>query len=113
MADEIVFMLQTSEKDAIMNKSEVYEWFSHFRNGHRLLESQARLGRLLTSGTKENIMKIYKLILEDRTNVELVDIICVSWSFCQRSLSEELRMKKVAAKFVPYLFTEGETQSRV
>ena len=55
------------------------------------------------------------MILEDRrrTTDDLVDLSGVSWSSCQRILSEELQMKRVAAKFAPHVFTVDQKQSRV
>ena len=33
-AAETVTMLQAAYKDAAMSKTQVYEWFSRFKNGH-------------------------------------------------------------------------------
>ena len=41
-----------------------------------------------------------------KTIDELEAMSGVSWSSCQRILTEELHMKRVAAKFVPRLFSE-------
>ena len=55
------------------------------------------------------------MILEDchRTIDELVDLSGVSWSSCQWILSEELQMKRVAAKFVPHMLMADQRQSQV
>ena len=37
----------------------------------------------------------------------------VSWSSCQRILTEELHMKRVAAKFVPRLLSEDQQSNRL
>ncbi|XP_029657276.1 uncharacterized protein LOC115231371 [Octopus sinensis] len=67
------------------------------------------------SRTNENITKTHELILKvrRRTIDELVDMNGVLWSFCQRTLSVELRMKRVAANFVPHLLTEDQKRSRL
>ena len=69
----------------------------------------------MTSRTDENIARIHELILEDRRRTidDLVNLSGVSWSSCQRILSEELQMKRVAAKFVPHVLTADLKQSRV
>lgn len=53
--------------------------------------------------------------LEDchRTTEELVDTMGESWSSCQWILTEELRVKKDAARFVPRLFAEDQKQLRL
>ena len=99
-AGETVVMLETAYKEAALGKTQVYEWFSRFRNGELSLADQPRSGRPSTSRMDENIARIRELILEDRRRTidDLVDLFGVSWSSCQRILSEELQMKRAAAK---------------
>ena len=110
-AGETVAMLETAYKEAALGKKQVYEWFSRFRNGELSLADQPRSGRPSTSRTDENIARI-ELILDDRRRTidDLVDLSGVSWSSCQGTLSEELQMKRVAAK---YVLTADQKQSRV
>ena len=114
-AGETVVMLETAYKEAALGKTHVYEWFSHFRNGELSLVDQPCTGRPSTSRTDESIARIRELILEDRRRTidNLVDLSGVSWSSCQRILSEELQMKRAAAKFVPHVLTADQKQSRV
>ena len=49
MAGETVVMLETTYKEAALGKTQVYEWFSRFRNGELSLADQPRSGRPLTS----------------------------------------------------------------
>jgi len=114
MAGETVVMLETTYKEAALGKTQVYEWFSRFRNGELSLADQPRSGRPLTSWTDENIARIRELILEDRRRTDdLVDLSGVSWSSCQRILSKELQMKRVGTKFVLHVLTADQKQSRV
>ena len=48
-----------------------------------------------------------------RTIDELEEMTGVSWSSGQRILTEELHMKRVAAKFVPRLLSEDQRASRL
>jgi len=48
-----------------------------------------------------------------RTIDELEALIGVLWSSCQRILTEELHMKRVAAKFVPRLLSEVQRANRL
>ena len=48
-----------------------------------------------------------------RTIDELEALTGVSWNSCQRILTEELHMKRVAAKFVPRVFSEDQRASRL
>ena len=109
-AGETVIMLETAYKEAALGKTQVYEWFSRFRNGELSFANQPRSGRPPTSRTDENIARIRELILVDRRRTidDLVDLSGVSWSSCQRILSEELQIKRVAAKFVPHVLTADQ-----
>jgi transposase len=55
-AGETVVMLETAYKEAALGKTQVYEWFSRFRNGELLLADQPRSGQPSTSRTDENIV---------------------------------------------------------
>jgi len=48
-----------------------------------------------------------------RTIDELEALTGVSWSSCQRILTEELHMKQVVAKFVPRLLSEDQRASHL
>ena len=78
------------------------------------LEDQPRSGRPSTSRTDENIRKIRDAIMFHRRRRidESEALTGVSWSSCQRILTE-LHMKRVAAKFVPRLLSEDQRANRL
>jgi hypothetical protein len=67
------------------------------------------LGARQHIGTDENVKKIQEQISEDRryTINKNSEATAVSWSSCQRILTMDLNMKRVATKYVPH-FTETE-----
>jgi len=93
----------------------VFEWFSRFKKGDLSIEDQPRSGRPSGSRNDENIAKIREKLNEDRhyTNDELSEVTGVSWSSVQRILTQDLGMRRVAAKFIPRLLTEDQQQSRL
>ena len=103
-------MLREAFKEEALSQARVYEWFSWFKRGDMSLEDQPQSGRPSTSRTYENIHKILDAIMFDRRRTidELEALTGVSWSSCQRILTEELHMKRVAAKFVPRLLSEDQ-----
>jgi len=107
-AAETVTMLREAFKKEALSQAWVYEWFSRFKHGDMSLENQTRSGRPSASRTDENIKNIRDAITfhRRRTIDELEALTGVSWSSCLRILTEELHMKRVAAKFVPRLFSE-------
>ncbi|GFG29188.1 hypothetical protein Cfor_05006 [Coptotermes formosanus] len=101
-------MLKEAFKDEAMGKTQVYEWFNPFKRGEMSVEDQLRSGGPSTSRSDENVEKVRQAVLEDRRPAidEITEITGVSWSTCQRVLTEDLMMKRVAAKFVSRLLTE-------
>jgi hypothetical protein len=60
-------MLQQAFKDDAFGKSQVYKWFSHFKNGNMSNEDLPRPGRPSTSRNEENIKKF------DRSLMKILD----------------------------------------
>ncbi|PNF22187.1 hypothetical protein B7P43_G04939 [Cryptotermes secundus] len=112
---ETLEMLKTAYKDGAMGKTQVFEWFSRFKNGEISIDDKPRSGRPSTARTHENFEKIREIIKEDRrqTIEEIVELSGVTWSSVQRILTEDLGMKRVAAKFVPRLPTAEQKEGRV
>ena len=89
-------------KRQALSQARIYEWFSRFKSGQMSTEGEPRPGRPSTSKMDENIEKIRVAIMFDRRRTidELEEKTGISWSSCQRILTEDLKMKRVAAKFV-------------
>ncbi|PNF15432.1 hypothetical protein B7P43_G18450 [Cryptotermes secundus] len=84
-------MLKTAYKDDATGKTQMFEWFSRFKNGDMSIDDK-----------RENVEKIREIIKEDRRRTigEIVELSGVTWSSVQQILTEDLGMKRVAAKFV-------------
>ena len=113
-AANTVTMPREAFKEA-SSQARVYEWFFWFKRGDMSLEDQLRSGRPSTSRTDKNIQKIRDAIMFDhrRTIDESEVLTGVSWNSCQRILTEELHMKRVAAKFIPRLLSEDQRANRL
>jgi histone-lysine N-methyltransferase SETMAR len=114
-AAETIVMLQQAFKDDAFGKSQVYEWFSRFKNGNMSIKGLPRPGRPSTIRNEENIEKVRQAINEDRrkTIEQVSEETNVSWSSCQRILTDDLRMRRLSAKFVPRLLTEEQKDNCV
>lgn len=114
-AAETLEMLKAAYKDDALNKSCVYEWFKRFKNGDMSIEDQPRSGRPCTARTDTNVEIIRTLVLEDRRRTidQLENISGLSWSSIQRILSEDLHLRRIAAKLVPRLLTDEQRERRV
>jgi len=109
-AAETVLMLQEAFKKEALSRTQVYEWYSRFKGGEMSCEDQPRSGRPSTCRNDENLDKVRNAISADRRRTidEISEITGLSWSSCQRLLTEDLNMKRVSAKFVPWLLTEDK-----
>ncbi|PNF19357.1 hypothetical protein B7P43_G06720 [Cryptotermes secundus] len=79
---ETLEMLKTAYKDDAMGKTQVFEWFSRFKNGEISIDDKPRSGRPSTARTHENVEKIREIMKEDRrrTIEEIVELSGVTWS---------------------------------
>jgi len=112
-AVEAVLMLQEAFKEEALSKTQVYEWYSRFKGGEILCEDQPRSGRPSSSRCDENLENVRNAISADRRRIidEISEVTGLSWSSCQRMLTEDLNMKRVSAKFVSRLLTEDKKKS--
>jgi len=78
------------------------------------LKTNRDLGVLQEAEPTKTLKKICDAIMFDRCQTidELEALIGVSWSSCQQILTEELHMKRVAAKFIPRLLSEDQRANR-
>ena len=108
-------MLKTAYKDSAMGKTQVYQWFSRFKEGEMSIDDKPHSGRPSTSRIDENVEKVYAIVLEDRrrTIEEISKLSGITWSSVQRILSEDLGMRRVTAKFVPQVLAEQQKENRV
>jgi hypothetical protein len=112
-AAETVTMLKEAFKDEAVGETQVQEWFNCFKRGEMSVEDQPCCGHPSTSRMEENVEKVHQAVLADRhrSSEKISEIAGVSRSSCQCTLTEDLMMLRVAAKFVPCLLKEEQKSS--
>ncbi|PNF14013.1 hypothetical protein B7P43_G03567 [Cryptotermes secundus] len=92
-------MLKQAFGENSLGQTQTYNWYKRFKNG-RTLTDDNRSGRPTVGKTPENVTKVRDLILQDRrlTIQDLCNILRLSYGTCRRILSEELNMRRIAAK---------------
>ena len=85
----------------------VCKWFGRFRDGQESLNDDERNGRPSTSRNDDNIAAIKTVIRGNRhlTIREIAEESNLSLGSVQAILTEDLKMRRVSAKFVPRLLT--------
>ena len=113
-ATETLEMIQQVFGDQSLNRTQVFQWYARFKAGRTSVDDE-HTGRLTSSTTPETVAQIQEIIRQDRhrTIRDIAEEVHVGYGTCQRVLTEELGMHRVAAKFVPRILTADQKQQRV
>lgn len=101
---ETLKMLEKCYGSSALQKTAVYKWFDRFKSGREEVEDDGRVGRPSTSKNEENIQKIKSLITENPklTIKEITGETQISFGSVQAILHDDLGLKRVAARMVPF-----------
>ena len=108
-------MLKQAFGDSCMSRSRTFEWFARFKNGRTLTANDDRSGLPSTATTPSNLEEVRAVVNKDcrRTTHGLCAEVGIGYGSCQRILTEQLNMHRIAAKFVPRVLTQDQKDSRV
>ena len=111
---ETIRKIQQMFGDVALSPTQTKEWFKRFKNGRESVESEPRSGRPCTSRNKEVKDQVREEVLNDRrvTVREIAVEVEISTGSVHSILTEDLRMRRVSAKFVPKLLTEEQKELR-
>ncbi|XP_011863617.1 PREDICTED: putative uncharacterized protein FLJ37770 [Vollenhovia emeryi] len=106
-------MLTVAYGEATLNQSNVYRWYKMFSEGREDVNDEERAGRPSTSITDENIDEVKKIVLANRriTVREVAEDLNLSIGSCHSIFTNDLGMRRIAAKFVPKLLTFDQKSS--
>ncbi|XP_054744503.1 histone-lysine N-methyltransferase SETMAR-like [Anastrepha obliqua] len=98
---ETIRKIRSAFGDDTMGITQIKEWFNRFKNGRTSAESEPRSGR--------------PVVIRDRrvTNREIAEEVDINTFAAHSDVTEDLAMKRVAAKFVPKLLTAEQKERRV
>lgn len=115
MFTETFQMLQVAFGDECLSRSRCHEWYKRFKEGRTSCEDDSRSGRPSTSTDDDHVARLNSLVRSNRrlTIREMAEELNISFGSCQQILTENLQMRRVAAKFVPRLLTEQQKEHRV
>jgi len=107
-------MLTQAFGDSCMSRSRTFEWFGRFKNG-RTSTANDRSGRPSTATTPSKVEQVRTAVNQDRRRTvhDLCAEVGIGYGSCQRILTEQLNMHRVAAKFVSRVLTHDQKDSRV
>ena len=96
-----------------MGRSQTFQWFSRFKAGRTSTDDDERSGRPVSSSTSETIERVRQIIREGRrrTTDEVSLLVGISHG-PYKILTEDLKMRLVASKFVPRLLNSEINPTR-
>jgi len=114
-AIECYEMLKAAFEEKAMGRSQTFQWFSQFMAGRTLIDDDERSGQPVSSSTPEMIERVHQIIHEDchRTTDEVSRLVGISHGTCHKILTEDLKMRRVASKFVPRLLSVDQKQQQL
>jgi hypothetical protein len=107
-------MLQQAFGETAVSQSKIFEWCSRFKNGRTSIEDPHR-GRLSTARTNDTVDCVNAVFCGNRRLMirEITDELNLSFGTCQAILTQDLGMRHVSAKLVPWLLTQDQTEHHV
>ena len=101
-------MLQTAFRPSCMNRASVFEKHKRFKEGRESVRDDERCGRSKEDNTPELIGQIKNFMDKDRReSIETISAqFDVSVGTVHTIIREELKMRKICARFVPKVFRE-------
>ncbi|UYV77718.1 PGBD5 [Cordylochernes scorpioides] len=114
-ATETFEMLNKAFPNDAPKRTTVFEWHSRFKAGRISIEDDPRQGRPKFQRTDENVQKITDLIKENprTTLLELKQDTGISKTTIGRIVTEDLKLKKTPAKFIPRFLTNEQKLCRL
>ena len=113
-ATETYGMLQTAYGLSCMNRSSLFQWHKRFKEGRESVRDDERCGRSREVRTSEMIGQINDFVNRiRRVSIEtLSPEFNVSVGAVHTIIREELKMRKICAKFVPIVLREDQRERR-
>ena len=100
-------MLQQAYGEDCLSRTQCHEWYQRFKSGRTSIEDDPESGRPSTSMDDDHVENLLAVIRQNRhfTVREVTEEAGICKSSCHLILTEKLKMRRVAAKFVPRLLT--------
>ena len=96
-----------------MNRASVFKWHKRFKEGRESVRDDERCGRSKEVRTPELIGQIKNFMDKDRrVSIETSAQFDVSVGTVHTIIREELKMRKICAKFVPKMLREDQKERR-
>ncbi|XP_049522073.1 protein GVQW3-like [Dermacentor silvarum] len=109
---ETIWKIQVAFGDDTMSSTQIKVWYNRFKDGRTSVESEPGSGRPSTCQNDQVIAEVNAVVMRDlRVTIrEIAEEVGISTFSAHSIMTEDLAMKRVAAKFVPKLLTVEQKQ---
>ena len=106
-------MLKQAFGDSCMSHSRTFELLGRFKNGRTSTANDDRSGRPSTATTPSKVEQVRAAVNQDRrrTMHDLCAEVGIGYESCQRILTKQLNVHRIAAKFVLRVLTQDQKDS--
>jgi len=102
-------MLQQAYGEDCLSRTQCHECYQRFKSGRTSIEDDPKCGRSSTSMDDDDVANVLAVIRQNRrlTVREGAEEVGICERSCHLILTYKLKMRRVAAKFVPRLLTDA------
>jgi histone-lysine N-methyltransferase SETMAR len=114
-ATETQILVQKAYENEALNRSNLFRWYSGFRDGRELVEDNERGDRPKSTRTEVHIAAVADLVKYDRRIASrmIAEYVNIPKTVDLRILKEDLGKRKLCARFVPHSLTTEQREDRV
>lgn len=113
-ASETLQLMHQVYGDLCLSRSNVFLWHKRFFEGRDSMEDNERTGRPISCRTPEMIAKVSHFVTNNRcASLRMMEeALMINKETIRAILHEDLKKRKVCAKFVPHSLTDEQKSSR-
>jgi len=114
-ATETLVLVQKAYGKEAVNRSNVFRWYSRFRDGRELVENDKRVGRPKWTRTAVNITAVADMVKNDRRTASrmIAESLNIPKTVVLQILKESLGKRELCARFVPHSLTPEQREDGV
>ena len=107
--------MQKAYGNEALHRSNLFRWYSRFREGREVVEDDKRGGRPKSTRTEVNIAVVADLVKNDHriASKMIAESLNIPKTVVLQILREYLGKRKLCARIVPHFFTPEQREDRV
>jgi len=112
---ETLVLVQKADENEALYRSNVFRWYSRFRDGRELVDNDDSGGRPKSTRSDVNIAVVADLVKNDRriASTMIAESLNIPKTGVFRILKEGLGKRKLCVRFVPHSLTPEQREDRV